>query len=254
MSRRWGIDWVGPTVEPTVYEALAELAPKSELMPWLHLYWEPGDSWCSVERFVLANMVPKAVLRAEHLFYQMVTGETHENASLYSELEGGNPRWLGHYDTIKEKYILNNNVVLPPNITQRQWLLYHETGAYAMPCWIVQGTRGGHKLAYSQIERLLLKQHGHPPDPPVPGDEGYPFAHPDQRMISAMRSADRLRSWAEVNSKDWRLRTSADVAHTKANRQEDYEEAVWKWLEPQVEEPTTIWRVTSRKTAAQLTA
>lgn len=216
-------------------EALAELAPKSELMPWLHLYWEPGETWCPVERFVLANMVPKAVLRAEHNFYQMVTGETHENASLYSELEGENPRQGTHYDSVLQKFMPDPNR-LPPSITQRQWFLYRELGAHAMPCWIVQGTKGGHKRHFNQLEQLVLKQRGRAYQAPAPGHKDYPFAHPDLRMVAAMRKVDQLMAWHEANSKDWRLRSERDVAHTKESRKADFHNAIYEWLDSQLEE------------------
>lgn len=216
-------------------EAVAELAPKSELMPWLHLYWEPGEEWCPVERFVLANMIPKAVLRAEHNFYQMVTGETYENASLYSELEGPNPRLGTHYDSVLEKFMPDPNR-LPPSITLRQWLLYREHGAHALPVWIVQGTKGGHKRHFNQVEQLVLKQKGRAFHAPAPGDKHYPFAHPDLRMVAAMRKVDQLMAWHEANQKDWRLRSERDVAHTKASRTEEFHDAIYRWLDDQLEE------------------
>lgn len=234
MSRKWGIDWAGPSVEPAVLQALAELAPKSELMPWLHLYWEPGETWCPVERFVLANMVPRSVLRAEHNFYIAVTGETHENASLYSELEGVNPRTGGHYDEVLKKYVHSEHR-LPPSITQRQWLLYHEFGAHAMPAWIVQGRKGGHKRHFNQLEQLILKQHGRAYTAPPPGDKHYPFAHPDLRMVEAMRKVDQLIAWNEEMSKDFRLRTPQDVARTKKRRKEEFHNAIYDWLDSQLE-------------------
>jgi hypothetical protein len=233
MGRKWGIDWSGPSVEPAVLQALAELAPKSELMPWLHLYWEPGETWCPVERFVLANMVPKAVLRAEHNFYKLVTGETHENASLYSELEDMNPRTGGHYDEILQKYV-HSESRLPPSITQRQWLLYREHGAHALPAWIIQGTKGGHKRHFNEMEQLVLKQKGRPFSAPAPGS--LPFAHPDLRMVEAMRKVDQLMAWHEANSKDWRLRSDRDVQHTRKSRTTDFHNAIYEWLDSQLEE------------------
>lgn len=229
-------------MEPSILEALAELAPKSELMPWLHLYWEPGESWCPVERFVLANMVPKAVLRAEHNFYQLMTGETYENASLYSELESPNPRTGGHYCAdgwclcAKKRDRFVHAGDLPPSITQRQWFLYQEFGAHAIPCWIVQGTRGGHKRHFNELEQLVLKTHGRPFTAPVPGQKGYPFAHPDLRMVAAMRKVDQLIAWHESNQKDWRLRSDRDVAQTKKSRKKDFHNAIYEWLDGQLEE------------------
>lgn len=235
MSRRWGIDWDGPSVEPSVTAALAELAPQSELMPWLHLYWEPGEFWCPVERFVVANMVPKAVLRAEHNFYQMMTGETYENASLYSELEGPNPRQGTHYDSVLQRFMPAPDR-LPPSITLRQWLLYREFGAHAIPAWIIQGTRGGHKRHFNELEQLVLKEHGRPWTAPVPGQKEYPFAHPDLRMVAAMRKVDQLVAWNAEMSKDFRLRTTSDVARTKKNRREEFHNAIYRWLDDQLEE------------------
>lgn len=241
MSRKWGIDWDGPTVEPFLTAALAELAPKSELMPWLHLYWEPGETWCPVERFVLANMVPKAVLRAEHNFYQMVTGETFENASLYSELESPNPRAGGHYCAdgwclcAKKRNRFVHATELPPSITERQWLLYHETGAHAIPAWIVQGRRGGHKRDFNQLEQFILKQRGRKQfTAPAPGSLA--FAHPDLRMVEAMRKVDQLVAWNAEMSKDFRLRTARDIARTKSRRTEEFHNAIYDWLDGQLEE------------------
>lgn len=226
-------------MEPSILEALAELAPKSELMPWLLLYWEPGEAWCPVERFVLANMVPKAVLRAEHNFYQLVTGETYENASLYSELESPNPREGGHYCADGWCWCVKKldrfvHPGLAPSITKRQWLLYQEHGAHAMPAWIIQGTRGGHKRHFNELEQFVLKSRGRAFHAPAPGS--LPFAHPDSRMIDAMRKVDQLIAFQAETGKDFRLRTDKDVVRTKDRRKTDFHNAIYEWLDGQLEE------------------
>jgi hypothetical protein len=55
-------------------------------------------------------------------------------------------------------------------------------------------------------------------------------------MVVAMRRVDQLGAWHEANSKDWRLRSDRDVRQTKESRKNDFDNAIYDWLDSQLEE------------------
>lgn len=224
------MDYSGPSrVVDFANERLALLSPRSEHQNWLYAYWEPGERWMPIHRIVIAEMTPRAVMAREYAFYRAL-GESGD-ASLFYELEGPNPREAGHYDKLLERYVYDE---LPPNITQRQWLLWRSERAFARPIWIVQGSHGGHKRRFSELERVILKKRGMPSEAPYPGQLAYaPF---DDRILKALRAMSDLQEWADMLQRYAGLRTDAEEYKQRLTMEARIEEEIFAWLDPQIEE------------------
>lgn len=192
---------------------LAELAPRwiyrhaaATEPAWLLAYFEPGDAWAPVERIVVAEMYPRKNLLAEHRFLRAL-GEGSD-ASKFAELEGPNPRWGGHYEP--GVGFVHATWRPPPTITERQWLLWREHGALAIPTFILQGAAGGHPRHYSPWEReyrrVTLRQH-EPGTlvPPVPGDRRQPFVRVDgvDPAFAALERELAYRRLSQELHEDW---------------------------------------------------
>lgn len=78
----------------------------------------------------------------------------------------------------------------PGHFRIRQRLV--QTGELVEPWWIIQGTRGGHKVEFSDAESALLYLEGRPWEPPTPGS--LPYAEFDNRVVEQIVLWDRLRS------------------------------------------------------------
>jgi hypothetical protein len=169
----------------------------------------------------------------EYEFYRML-GESGD-ASKFYELEGPNPRENGYFDKILGRFVYRAEC-LPPNITQRQWLLWRSEKAFAEPIWIVQGENGGHKRRFSELEGVILRKAGLPREAPDPGD--LPFAPFDDRILDKLTRMgelqahfDALMKWAELRPDEER------VAYKKSLTQAARIEAeILDWLEPQIED------------------
>lgn len=213
-------DWSGPAPEPTWLEALDRLSPRSEGRTWLHLLWEPGEPWCPVERWIVYEMIP---------LWMVPMGD-----ALRRELAGPNPRAFGHYDTVLERFVRVPHPDAPKMISQRQWLLFRETGFYGRPIWVVQGSQGGNKRFFTEIESQLSLMHGGTEEPPAPGELGY--AVPDNRTTSKLRGMDLVARFGDVLHA-----VAANGRWDALDRREqqvaqDMAEQMWGWLETQMGE------------------
>lgn len=228
------MDWPGPNgIADYANERLALIAPRSDRERWLHAYWEPGEPWMPIHRLVIAQMTPRAVMAKEYEFYRML-GESGD-ASKFYELEGPNPRESGYFDKIKGEFVYRAEC-LPPNITQRQWWLWRSEKAFAEPIWIVQGSNGGHKRRFSDLEGVILRKAGLPREAPDPGD--LPFATFDDRILDALSRMgelqshfDKLIKWAELRADDER-----EAYKKSLSQQGRIEREILDWLEPQIED------------------
>lgn len=227
-----GIQFDAPAgVVEAANHRLASLAPRSDVLHWLHCYWEPGEPWCPVERLVIAEMTPHWELAAQRQFYR-ACGE--DGQTLLDELEGPNPRWGASWSPEKQRLVYQSHV-LPPAITQRQWWLFQEYRCFAMPVWIVQGDRGGHKRRFNESEKALLRMAKRPPDPPAPG--ALPYATLDERTIAQLRRMDRLGRWLGARATAWRERTSDDLRAERAAEERAFRVELLRWLDEQLYEP-----------------
>lgn len=224
----WGLEWDGPAgAVAEANELLAQIAPRSDTVNWLHCYYEPGERWQPVERLVIAEMAPRVHLAGKNAFFRQM-GE-QDGDSLFSELEGPNPRLSGHYDQVLQQFVYEG---LPPNITQRQWRMWRELGAYGRAIWIVQGNHGGHKKSFSELERKILRFNRRPDQPPFAGE--LPFARLDPRTLDKLRAMDRLSAWMDRNASDWENRTVEDVDRVKDLAMKEITAKVYDWLDSQI--------------------
>jgi hypothetical protein len=224
------IDWDGPAgVAEEANRRLALIAPPSNTINWLYAYWEPGEPWQPVERLIIAEMTPRSILAGEDAFYRLM-GEA-DPESLFAELEGPNPRWSGHYDKYLGRFVYDG---LPPNITQRQWLLWRSHRAYARAFWCVQGPQGGHKINLNEIEKRILKFHGRPTQTPLSGDPRVPFARFDDRILDKLQAMDKLQKWMERNAASWKDRTAKDRNFEKIQALEEIDRTILDWLDSQI--------------------
>lgn len=160
-----------PTAPDHWADALRSIAPPAERLSWLKLVWMAGDPWAPVQRWVIYDMEPRGV---------------NPEGWYWEELAGPDPRARGYYDQALKRFVASEDQAMDA----LTWRLYRETGCYGRPFWLVQGTTGGHRWDYTQLEARLARQMELPTEPPKPGSLCY--AEPDQRTWDSLRFYDRL--------------------------------------------------------------
>ena len=133
---------------------LREISPISETVSWLALKWHPA-----IERWFLYECVPN----------QFISQDWR------SELEGEHPHKLEEWARICTPY---------------QWEMYRKYRVHARPCWIIQGTKGGHKVAFDAADQELCKAQGIPQSPPAFGS--LPYAPFDERVVRQLVARNKL--------------------------------------------------------------
>lgn len=207
--------------------ALATLAPRSDVLNWLHCYYEPGEPWAPVERLVIAEVIPRSALEANRRAMH-VPGE-----SLLDELEGPNPRAQAVWSHRQQRFVYPDGV-LPPSITHRQWQLFRAIDGFALPQWIVQGDAGGHVRALNRAEQRVLAEVGRASDVPAPG--ALPFAVVDDRTVQKLRQRDRLSEWLKSRGAEWSRRNVDDVARARRDVEKAFNRELLSWLDSQFQE------------------
>jgi hypothetical protein len=150
---------------------------------------------------VIAAMHPRKWYEMEHHFFRAL-GHGSEDSKL-SELEGPNPRRGAEYQPealvpALTRYLHPHGRLVYPNdgrrsptISERQWLLWREHDALAVPMWVVQGHEGGHPLQWTRLEIAMNQVMATGKTrPPAVGE--LPYATGDRRVI------ERLMEWQEV--------------------------------------------------------
>lgn len=176
----------GPTSDATqaLWAAeLAAIAPRlSERLSWLKMVWVAGDPWAPVQRWVIYDMEPRGI---------------NPDGWYWEELAGPDPRTRGYFDVVLGRFVASEEQA----IDHLTWRLYRETGCYARPFWVCQGTTGGHRWDYNALEERMAQQAELPTTPPRLGSLAY--AEPDQRTWNSLRFYDRLSgAGAGMNSLD----------------------------------------------------
>jgi hypothetical protein len=166
-------------------DALAHIAPANAKIPWLLLHWEPGETWCPVQRWLIREMDP-AIQYCTHLeFY-----------------EGPNPRTQGRWVGTGEERRWKSSAM----ISERQWKLFRRYRCTSRRVWVVQGPNGGHPFELSQAERMWKKAVGlDDADTPAPGS--LPYAEPDTRTFTRLAEYDKLTKWEQNITWDQRQET-----------------------------------------------
>lgn len=169
--------------------ALADAFPRREGLSWLLPRWEPGDDWAPIERWVIWEVHPWALVPPGD--YTLVQ----------PALEGPNPRGTGHYCASGwcECPLKRNRWTGGASEGTdyfRQWQVAQELKAAGTPgfprvIWIVQGQQGGHPPEMGTIEKQLAAAAGLPTAYPAAGD--WPYAELDARVVRGLVQRDRLR-------------------------------------------------------------
>ena len=187
----------------------------------LMLVWEPGEEWAPVERWVV---------------WEMMSLERAPNLGIRQDLEGPPPILSRRWDPFIQLW----RQTKPLTINQRQWEIYQRTGLFGRPCWIVQGTKGGHKRFWSDVEQnLILLNAGMGStsmqfDPPAPGDLCY--AEPDNRVIARLAAIDLVRLYGDtLRYQSEEIQSGHLTAREKATGRV-MAEKLWNWLGEQVAE------------------
>lgn len=188
--------------DPSWVRALGEVSPPSAVHSWLRLVW-----YAPAQRWVLYEMTPRAYV----------------DPMLAADLDGPRPS----YDDFRQGAAI---------ITPLQWDLWRETGCHARPFWVLQGTKGGHKVAYSKDEIALCRVAGLPQEPPAVGD--LPYAPLDGRTLRQVVQHDRLKRAKNDLAAFKRGQTSEARTREAAEAAKQFRAALVKWLADAVEEPT----------------
>lgn len=206
------IDYDGPKPDPRWQWELDTIAPPGGRLSSFRIVWESGDVWDKVGRWMVMQMIPPERIPD----------------FIRDWLEGPNPRSMGRFDRVRGEFISR-----APPISRRQWVLFRETGCYARPYWVVQGTKGGHKYLYDKIESRLSFLEGGPRQPPRPGELAY--AEPDRRTFERIAETDLLRKFKKMI--DFLEHSEERISERERNALQDMKQKVWDWLGGQIEEP-----------------
>lgn len=172
---------------------LETVVPRSDRVSWLNIVWQPGMPYEPVGRFELYEMHPESEWIPE---------------GILDALQGPNPRTTGvwHIGEDGVKRWISDSIV-----SLMQWTLYRETRCYATRWWIIQGSDGGHRLAWGPVERAFWESQGRPEAVlPAPGD--LPYAPYDERVKQQVIRADRMRHWKQALAWDERAKTKDGAA------------------------------------------
>lgn len=153
--------------------AVTALAPRTDRASHLVLWWEPGAPEEPTQRWVLYEATPIALVapwkvRAFHADPVCRCAKESARITLC-------PACHGKQSAGRQRI--------------RDYLL--ATECLALPFWIIQGDRGGHRVKYSQLEQQWQALVGQPTEPPEPGS--LPYAPFDARVVRKIRALDRTR-------------------------------------------------------------
>ena len=154
---------------PSWQEELDRITPasNSEHKARAIIWWEPGDEWEPIQRWIIYQMLPKKAIPPHIL----------------KELQGPHPRSTGSYS--KALGCWKNGCA--PNITRTAWEIFQKFGGWAQPFWILQGENGGHRYKLFPWEKVLLHLATGRKDTAAPGD--LPYCEPDQRTWASLWDA-----------------------------------------------------------------
>lgn len=164
-----------PSDLPRWREALYAVCGRpSSAISWLEPVWHGEPETC---RVVLYQVIPP--WGASPLFW---APEQYRRTVTLMDRMAPDPRY---------RVSLN-----PEALSWRQWQLYERFGCVARPFWFVQGSTGGHKRQFNQVEQRLLRGLGLPDTPPGLGD--LPFAPLDRRVLDQLAKLDEMRMWSKA--------------------------------------------------------
>lgn len=112
-------------------------------------------------------------------------------------------RWM-IYDCVPIRFVVDNTLIddlahgADPNtpegadvlVSVFQQQMFRKHRVHARPCWVIQGTKGGHHAAYDEAMREDHRRLGLPLEPPKPGD--LPYAPFDERVVKHLLEMSKL--------------------------------------------------------------
>lgn len=217
---------------------LDRLFPRSSMISWLYLDWEPGNKIhknCigdgQVGRWVIRHMIPAYKVLPDMLY----------------ALKRDNPRTLGKWEYNRRHNRYWWRSAAHPGLTLRKWQLWREFRCEARIFWVVQGSGGGHAAASTPLERKLRRQMGLPAEPPAPGE--LPYVVPDWRVWQNLIELDDVRKM----STDLLGRDAAHFSHEEQQSLEDFRWALYRnWcnqVDAAVDERAKRWWAHARNFA-----
>ncbi len=225
--------------------ALAAAFPRSEGLAWLSPRWEPGDDWAPIERWVIWEVHPWALVPAE------------DQAYVRAALEGPNPRANGHYcgagwcacDVKKNRW---TGGLHEGTDFYRQWEVHRELAAQGTPgfpriIWVVQGESGGHPVSMDSIEKQMAGAAGLPTEYPLAGEA--PYAPLDQRVVRGLIAHDRLRDAKGVVGS---LKSPAQLMRDESGRAQAAADAVFEFLAARTHQSAEEWAWWEKRAAGHL--
>lgn len=180
-----GFDWTH-TPDPAWVRDLAAISPPTDRLSHAELWWEAGFPWSPVQRWVLYYCVPLGSMprAAREDWAALMDAEQPCRCSwiwsagaLCSQCLTAWPCDCGahtHADSLRCSRCGHVRTQARSNI-----MAAFQRGYMAQPLWILQGEHGGHKLQYTNAERVIATKLGMAPTPPEPGS--LPYAGWDQR-------------------------------------------------------------------------
>lgn len=194
-----------PYQDPAWQQELDRITPNEESVR-LHLYWEEGYPWEPINRWMIGTV-------------------TTQIPSMWREiLEGPHPRTLGHWDAVKGEFVSS------ALCSTRQHDYYQKTGNLLERYWVVQGSRGGHRYQYSQVESRISAIHGGPAQPPIVCD--LPYQVPNAVTFESLTNIHALLlDLAVIETKE-----NGVLAADEKRALEIMRKDVWNWMSDQIEE------------------
>lgn len=183
--------------------ALRAIDPIREAFSYLTFQW-----YAPAQRWVLYEMVPPHAVDPDVL---------HELRAL---------------EAPPVKY----GVMLDRLVSGLQWELYQETGRFALPCWVLQGSKGGHLVSYDRMTQKLCQRAGLPVTPPAVGDlPPCPF---DNRAIRQLTKLNKLHQVRDDIDAFMRSATPEAVSREQKEQLRQFRREFLDWMGEQVEETT----------------
>jgi len=218
---RVGREWT-PEFPSDWMRRLREINPVSAVHSYLLPVWyKPG------QRFVLYDALPGSLIETTKL-YGLIMGE-----ELLERLNGRPPRLRFQYEQARE-------------VSQVQYDLWHQYGAYCRPFWVLQGDHGGHQASFTQQQQWVLSAQHRPMTPPPIGKDAWakawdrwrtedgdpamepPYLRPcpfDERVVTQLIRLDRLKQLGNSVEALRKTRSAGSRAQELAQVQRDIREA-----------------------------
>lgn len=168
--------------DPSWQSRLWAIAPPTEHKAKFVIWWEPGDAWEPVQRWIIYQVLPYSTIRDKKEI-ELVPEKVRD------QLQGPHPRSGGEYSPVAQRWIKGP----APLITKTAWEIHRVHRGWAKPYWVIQGDQGGHRYRLHSWESYLSKLVGGKTDTPAPGD--LPYAEPDERTFRALAEATQ---WHEL--------------------------------------------------------